>query len=541
MATFTEYIKSNPLFLHYDAFHFTKLDSTRIDLLYPNISQKAENKMKEYIGYLRNEEQEIIKALGGEIDGKNALRVLADSITDTSGKKGTIAQTAKFMQDLFGVTGMGTTYVRPNASFTEAPVSNIKLTFPYNYKTGKQKAPEDIIFKQNIFLTVPNAKLNLIVKERLKSGGHGREKNIYDYNESIAKASEKELEDFREACIAYVQSLNKAFEIHRDILSNLGDFVDLDALKTKGYKEGEEINVIKSLKNYMDQIRQFDGTITEQWLEFLVSVEGTYNALKGKFNEASASKLSEDILELFGDNFSALRGDKETGKNKKPDIIYAGGKIDAKLNPITVSMKQIDKLSEKYLKAHTTFLLGDNENDDSGAVNLIRAEDKIIGDALLYLSLNNAYFNSSKAYQIINDIYKYLIYVFLSGTSGDTRRDQAVFFVLTHGSKNNIQIRFLSMADILENIYDTAHGKEFNPNLKDTMTEEKNKRLRKIIYSIFYKRQKGINKAKDIGLHFSNSDELKDCIMDIASNTVLNNTFQIQVHTKYLSSRGIIV
>lgn len=537
MATFTEYVKSNPLFLHYDAFHFTQLESTRIDLLYPDISRRAEDKMKAYIGYLRDEEQEIIKALGGEVKGKNALKVLADSITDTSGEKGTIAQTAKFMQDLFGVTGMGTTYVRPNASYTEAPTSNIKLIFPYNNKTGKRRPAEDIEFKQNIFLTIPGSKFNLIVKERLKNAGHGREGNVYDYAKSIEQASEQNLKEFQEACLIYVQSLNKAFTIHRDILDNLGNFVNLEALKTKG----GDLNVIDKLKYYIEQMQNFDGTITEQWLDFLVTVEGMYNALKGKFNEASASKLTSEVLEEFGEDFSAIRGDQETGKNKKPDIVYSGGKINAKLNPITVSMKQIDKLSEKYLKAHTTSLLGSNENDENGAVGLIKTEDEIIGNALLYLSLNNAYFNSSKAYQIINDIYKYLIYVFLSGTSKDARKDQAIFFVLTQGSKKNIQIRFLSMADILENIYENAHGKEFNPNLKDTLTEEETKQLRKIWYSIFYKRQKSLNRAKNIGLNFSNTDELKNCIMDIAGNTVLNNTFQIQVHTKYLSSRGIII
>ena len=537
MATFTEYVKNNPLFLHYDAYQFNKIGLNQIDMIYPDVENKAEQKMKQYIEYLRNEEKKIINALGGEVQGKNSLQILANSITDTSGKDGTIAQTARFMQDLFGVTGMGTTYVRPNASYTEAPITNIKLVYPIS-KTGKWKPPEDIQFKQNIFLTIPGSKINLIVSKRLKNAGHGREGNVYDYAKSIEQLSEENLEEFKQACLIYTQSLNKAFETHRDILDNLGNFVNLDALKTKG----GDLNVVDRLNYYINQMKNFDGTITEQWLDFLVTIEGMYNALKGKFNEASATKMTSEVLDEFGLNFGAERGDQETGKNKKPDIIYSGGKINSTLNPITVSMKQIDDLREKYLKAHTTSLLGSsNGNEESGAIELIKIEDEVIANALLYLSLNNAYFNLRNADRIINNIYKYLIYVFLSGTSKDSRRDQAVFFILTHGSKNKIQIKFLSMADILENIYDGAHGKEFNPNLKDTLTEEESKRLRIFWYNIFFRRQKSINKAKKIGLQFSDTEDLKNCILDIAGNTVLNKTFSIQVHTKYLSSRGIII
>lgn len=541
MGTFTDYIKSNPLFLHYDAYNFNTLGLgtklSQFNLIFPNVEEKAKNKMNEYIKYLRDQEKNIIDALGGEVQGKSSLKVLADSITDTSGKKGTIAQTAKFMQDLFGVTGMGTVYVRPNDSLSDGSTSIVDLVYPGRDAWDRNPKREKIEVKQNIFLTIPNSKINLIIKERKVNAGHGRPGNVYDYSESLKKLSEQELKEFSEALRIYTQSLNKAFEEHRKILDNLGAFVNLDALKTKSGAE----NVTGILKNYVEKMKSFDGTITEQWLEFLVIIEGMYNSLKGKFNEASASKVADEVIKEFGENFSAKRGDQETGKNKKPDIVYSGGKIDATLNPITVSMKQIDKLSEKYLKAHTTSLLGSSNSDESGVVNLIRIEDEIIGNALLYLSLNNAYFNSNNAYKIINIIYKYLIYVFLSGTSKDERKDQAVFFVLTHGSKNNIKISFLSMADILENIRDGADGKEFNPNLKDSINEEKFKKLRRIQYSIFYKRQKSINRAKNIGLHFSNDENLKNCIMDIAGNTVLNNTFQIQVHTKYLQSKGIIV
>ena len=524
--SYADYINKNPLYLHNSEANF-KASLNQI----PKVNYKSY--MLRYIKYLHREEEKIIKALGGGAVGKNALQLLADEITNSNSN---IKKTAKFMQDLFGVTGMGTVYVRANDSLSQGD-SIVDLVYPGKDAWDKNPKREKISIKQNIFLTIPGSKINLIIKERLVNAGHGRPGNVYDYTKTLENLSEQQLKEFSEALEVYTQSLQKAFNEHNKILKNLGAFVNLEALKTKSGAE----NVTGTLQNYVKKMSEYDGTITEQWLEYLTIIEGMYNALKGKFNEASASQLSSTVLSAFGKGFSGKRSDQSTGKNKKPDMTYSGGLLNATLNPITVSMKQIDKLSEKYFKAHTASLLNTTGSEEDGIYELVKKESEIIGNILLYLSLNGAYFNSSTASTIIKNIYQYLSYVFLSGTNKDARQDQAVYFILTHGKGNNMIVKFLSMSDILINIYN-ASEKVFDPNLKDNKDEQKFNNMKKLKMSIFEERQKSINKGVELGYEvLYNNEKLKNCILDIAGLNVLYKTIQITLSTKYLNPTGIII
>lgn len=512
--SYVEYINKNPLYLHNHKYNFEET----VDNI-PRINYKSW--AERYIKYLYKEEDKIIKALGGGLKGKDALNLFAEQVFESNNN---IKHTASFIQDLFGQSGLGTIYIRGGKGDN---IPTETLDFIYSDDDIRQ-----VKYKQNLFLKIPGARLHYFVKQRKRSGGHGRPGNIYDFQRTLEETSEEELQEFKEALDIYVKSINEAFIKHDKILNNLQDFINLDSLKSKD----ESLGIVNTLNRYVEEMKRYDGTITEQWLEFLVSIEGMFNALKGKFNEASATKFKELAVETFGEGFKAWRADTQTqGKFKKPDMIYAGGKLDLKLTPITVSMK--NPKGESSIKAQESSLLNKSDNNEDGIIASIKKESELIGNILLYLSLNNAYYPYEPAEKIIKDIYKYLIYVFLSGSSKDARIDQAIFLVETKGVGKNIEVKFLSMADILVNIFN-AIGYPVSKMLYSKRDINKFKNL-------LNKKQKlyddAIDKKIDINYNLYNKEEIKNLILDIAGSEVLYKKFRIGVSDKYLHSTGIII
>ena len=510
--SYVDYINKNPLYLHNHKYNFEETVGQIPKINYKSWADR-------YIKYLYKEEDKIIKALGGGLKGKDALKLFAEQVFESNDN---IKHTASFIQDLFGQSGLGTVYIRGGKG------DNIPTeTIDFIYSDDKI---EQVRYKQNLFLKIPGARLHYFVKQRKKSGGHGRPSNIYDFKRTLEEASEQELQEFKEALDIYVKSINDAFDKHNEILNNLQSFINLNSLKSKD----ESLGIIDTLNTYMTKMKQYDGTITEQWLEFLVSIEGMFNAIKGKFNEASATKFRELAVETFGEGFKAWRADTQTqGKFKKPDMIYAGGKLNLRLNPITVSMKQAVGSS---IKAQESSLLNKENNNEDGIIASIKKESELIGNILLYLSLNNAYYPYAPAETIIKEIYKYLIYVFLSGNTKDARIDQAVFFVETKGVGKNIEVKFLSMADILVNIFNST-GYPISKMLYSKRNKEQFENL------LFKKQQlydESIDKHIDINYNLYNNEEIKNLIKNIAGNEVLYKKFRIGVNEKYLHSPGII-
>lgn len=518
--SYIEYLQKNPLYLHNsrDDFKSTLTDLNKIN------ETTLKPYLLNYIKYLREEEQKILNALGGGEEGKKALQVLADEVFRSNDN---IKKSASFLDELFGRSGEGTVYSRPDRSFN----GNIE---EIDVITGGGVNPYQktkINYQQNMFLRIPGGKFHLLAKERRNR--HGSLRNVYDFDRSIAEATEQEKQEFIEALNAYITGLNKAFSKYDKILNNLDKYINLDALTTKTGAD----NTSKALKDYVEGMKNFDGTLTAQFLEFLVAIEGMYYSLIGKFNESSALEVSQRVRDLFGQEFVGARGDQSTGKNKKPDSIYYGGKIDATLNPITVSMKSL-KASEKFLKAQTSALMSNQEG--SGIINFIANESEEISKILLYLSLNDAFHPRTGALEKIKLIYKYFSYVFLSGSSQDERIDQAVFFTYTQPVDGKVKVEFLSMADILLNILEAIEDPVNIPKLSGN-TEKLNE-LDKIKKSIYNKRQDEINRGKEWGYNFLyNNEEVKNTILNIAGTDVLYKTMQIKFSTSYLSSRGIII
>lgn len=515
--SYVDYIEKNPLYLH-NYNHKYNFEETVGQI--PKINYKSW--ADRYIRYLYKEEDKIIKALGGGLKGKDALKLFAEEVFKSNDN---IKHTAAFIQDIFGQSGLGTVYIRGGKG------DNIPLeTIDFIYSDSKT---EQIKYKQNLFLKIPGAKLHYFVKQRKKSGGHGRPANIYDFQRTLEETSEQELQEFKEALDIYVKSINEAFIKHEKILQNLQDFINLDSLKSKD----ESLGIIDTLNRYIKEMKNYDGTITEQWLDFLVSIEGMFNAIKGKFNEAGATKFKELAVETFGEGFGAIRGDTQSnGKFKKPDVIYAGGKLDLRLTPITVSMK--NPKGQSSIKAQESSLLSskDINSTEDGIVALIRKENKLIGDILLYLSLNDAYFPYKPAEDIMKEIYKYFIYVFLSGGSKDARIDQAIFLVETVGVGQNVQVKFLSMADILVNIFN-ATGYPVSSFLHAKRDEAKFNKLENEKNII---KKEAIEKNIDVSYALYDNERIKNLILNIAGNEVLYKKLRISVNEKYLHSTGII-
>ena len=129
-----------------------------------------------------------------------------------------------------------------------------------------------------------------------------------------------------------------------------------------------------------------------------------------------------------------------------------------------------------------------------------------------------------------------------SGSSKDERKDQAIFFVLTQTSGKDVSVKFLSMADILTNIFNSSAIKpvEFTAKLSGNLNSLE--QLEKIKQSIYKKRQNEINRGIEWGYNFLyNNEEIKNCILNIAGTDILYKTGEIKISTSYLNSIGILI
>ena len=545
--SYLNYIEKNPLFLHNRWQDFNATLNDNIDI------SGGEKYLINYIRYLRRQEVEILKALGGKKEGKEALKILSDELT---GSESNINKATNTLSKMTGGANEGSNfYVRA------AGQGDIEIVDIINSKDEKIDEKKQ---KQNIFLHIPGAKLQLFVKSKRQANGKLR--NVYNFErilnapEDASKEAkelfEKEIKDFNDALTAYINTVKNGLDKYEKMLNEFKNFMNLESINTKNNSN----NIKNTLETYINGINSYDGTITQQFLEFLIWADGAVNnTLKGSFNEAAGAKFNSKLCDAFGKGYKVIRGDQRTENknddtNKKPDIIYYEGKLGGiNLNPITISQKVSSK-KEGTVKAQTSPLLSSKEG--KGIVERIAAEEKgnkKISKVLEYLALNDAFYPEVKALKIMNMIYKYFSYVFLSGSIKDERKDQAIFFMLTEGN----DIKFLSMADILLNIYEGGNG---NPITVDRLTsnsdlDEYDKLVRNAYYNKLGKykpvRNKYTETIKERHKIYKNevwayqnlydNQEIHNEIISLAGEEILYKARQIKASKGYISSRGVLI
>lgn len=546
--SYLNYIEKNPLFLHNRWQDFDATLNDNIDI------SGGEKYLINYIRYLRRQEVEILKALGGKEKGKEALKILSNELT---GSESNINKATNTLSKMTGSSKEGSSfYVR------SAGQGSIEIV---NVINSKGEIIDEKKQKQNVFLHIPNAKLRLFVKYKSYKG-KDKIRNVYNFERSLnapEEASkeakelfEKEIKDFNDALTIYINTVKNGLDKYEKMLDEFKNFMNLDSINTKN----DSNNIKNTLETYINGINSYDGTITQQFLEFLVWADGAVNnTLKGSFNEAAGAKFNSKLCEAFGKGYKLIRGDQRTENenkdtNKKPDIIYYEGRLGGiNLNPITISMKASTR-TEGAVKAQTSPLSSSKEG--KGIIERIATEEegnKKISKVLEYLALNDAFYPETRALNIMNMIYKYFSYVFLSGSIKDERKDQAVFFMLTEGNS----IKFLSMADILLNIYEGGNG---NPIVIDRLTsnsdlDEYDKLVRKIYYEKLGRYKPVRNKYTEVMKerhkiyknevwayqNLYNNQEIHNEIISLAGEEILYKARQIKASKGYMSSRGVLI
>ena len=505
---YLDYIVKNPLYIHNHKRYFDQTVK-KIDSIDP--LGRAKDLFNKYLGYLESREEDILNRLGGGKKGKDALELMAKEAFTANENIGKIVE---LLDQIF--------YMNKDlkASVYRGKDGEVYLRLTKSGKGNKRQL-------------VANTKL--ILGEIKTVRAHGRDVNNYDY-ESSAKVIDKNME---QALILMVQDIQKAIGSQKQINNEISKLVNTTQL-SKELTDGP-------LGQYVSLALSFDAQpSTELLLKFIVEKLGTYIALKGQFTEASEIEFTSGVKELFGNDFGSQRGDTRTheerqGTFKKPDLILSGGKIDAKLNPITISMKTIGKSGK--IKVQNSPLMGNS----GGIYQAILKDDESLANSYLYFMINNPYYNNSEATKLIESINKYISYLFISGNFKTEKGNyelpinQALYLVLNEGHGKNIKTSFIPVSSILKNIENGENS------IKITNTKKSDIDLEDLKSSILWR-----SKIYSLSKKYNNSEDSLDLTYENLYNKqlVINSVKEVagnlltkdrKVEISYNISKGIIV
>ena len=477
---YSNYILKNPLYIHN---HIQYYENTLNKLNKINPEKRAQNLFNKYIKYLQNREEDIIKRLGGGKKGREALNKMAEESFVTNKN---IKEIIKKLDEVF--------YMNKDMKvsvFREGDDVYLRLT-------GKGKGNKRILLE----------KTKLILKDIETVRAHGRDVNNYDYTKSAQNVNN----NMKTVLLGIVQDIQNAIGSQQQINDEISKLVNTSQL-SKNLTEGP-------LGQYTTKALSLNAnSSTEELLQFIIEKMGIYIALKGQFTEATEIEFNSGIKSLFGQEFQSKRGDTRTheerqGTFKKPDLILFGGKIDVNLNPITISMKSISKNGR--IKVQNSPLMGNN----GGIYQAISKDDSTLAKVYLYLMINNIY-HGNKGFDIIQEINKYISYIFISGNFNvdfgkkELPINQALYLVLNEGAGDKIKTSFIPISDILLDIVNGKNSIRMTNTKKSTndlnssglwgtklysLSKKYNnsKKAQRLNYKNLYKKELIIDKVKNI-------------------------------------------
>ena len=501
---YSDYILKNPLYIHN---HTQYYEQTLNNLNKINPEERAKTLFDRYITLLQNREEDIIKRLGGGKSGEDALKKMADEAFVTNNN---IKEIIKKLDEIF--------YMNKDIKTSVYRKDNGEV---YLRLTGKGQGKKRQLL----------AETQLILSEIEKVRAHGRDVNSYNY-EASAKIINNNMKN---ALLNIVQDIQNAIGTQEQLNDEISKLVNTSQL-SKELTEGP-------LGRYVVNAQKINAnSSTEELLKFIVDKLGIYIALKGQFTEASEIEFTSGIKDIFGENFQARRNDIRTheerqGTFKKPDLTLSGGKIDADLNPITVSMKTISKNGK--IKVQNSPLMGAN----GGIFQAIAKDDPQLANLYLYLMINSAY-HQDKGNNIIELINKYISYIFISGNFyaefdkiKELPVNQALYLVINEGSGNNINTSFIPISNILLDIVEDKKSIRMTNTKKSTADLNSSNLWGAKIYSLS-KDYNGENKS--FSLKYENLHD-KQLVIDTVKNiadSLLTRDRKVEIN--YTLNEGII-
>lgn len=398
MAVMTELKRDNQFFLENPFYlEFSKEDFRKVLQIIPQDHfDNGKRLLENYIKTMEEDEEKILEKIVGntQLDKQKVLESLFKGVID-------VDEAMKYLDNLFA------------RDYGKVSISKEKNT-------------------NNYFMKLLGAKLDLV-----------KEGDNYDFEKTIENANPKQLEEFQEKLNIFVETITAGFKTEEEMKADIYKLLDKNLLTTKTSEEGGWDRI----KAFINSMKDYNGTLSSQFLEFLKSTIGTYSYLRGLFSEAALAHYSPELLKDFEGFIEKRRGDQSTGKNKKPDII-----IEAKIlaNPITISQKVIK--SESSIKLQGSSVANVRRN-------FYMKEDLILANIYSYLILNESFYPDLDAQKKIQLINNYLSYVLISGLSTDIPVDRAVYLVFTKNETTRLIPISAILKEILKNKIDVGMGK----------------------------------------------------------------------------------
>lgn len=418
--SYFDYILKNPLYLHNSEENY-KITVQKVKSIENLQENYLKRKMKNYLNKIEEQENELINAVGGQ-DKINMI------LEDISIRNENVPKLYEILNEIFPTTGEITRHT---------------------FSSSKGKS----------YFGISGQKLEVELNKK---------KEISDIK-TIG-------DDFQKAFDEYIEYMNNLYLRKKEYDEKLTEMINLEVVTSKTGN-----TPIKTLCKYLDQFEIKKG-ISADYLEALRHTTNLLSSLTGQFDEglkvAFTSTTLNEIKINFEDinkngNLTVSRADIITpGKNKKPDLIVHGGKFNIDDNPLTISKKSTMGNEVILQKSGLMSIKG------QGLYEYFNNEEKGLGNYYVYLKLNNTYWKDGEIEKIINNLNKFLAFLFISGNSNDTKKERAVYFIATKREGSIVkEVYFAPMKDIIMNLLLNSGIKiaDYNGTKKDLedLLEEK--------------------------------------------------------------------